>query len=141
MLWPHLGRPVWASSPSASAATSERGAAWALGLGAAIAGPSRPSLAHSTRNLLASECGRAVALSRALPSTHYVPVALLITAVIFAVTATPTFLWLRERATPRPAVAGISYLKAGFARVRTTLRHAAQLRDLFRFLAAAAMFS
>ena len=35
-----------------------------------------------------------------LSETHFVPVTLLITAAIFALTAAPTFLWLHERAIP-----------------------------------------
>ncbi|MCR9103710.1 MAG: MFS transporter [Gammaproteobacteria bacterium] len=72
--------------------------------------------------------------SRGLPATHYVPVTLLLTAVTFAVTATPTFLWLRERAIARPVAVRKSYLRMGLAQVANTLRHAAQLPDLFRFL-------
>lgn len=64
---------------------------------------------------------------------QYVPVTLLLTAVIFAVTAAPTFVWLRERARPR-AEASQSYVRAAFAQVADTLRHAARLPDLFRFL-------
>lgn len=67
-------------------------------------------------------------------ATHYVPVTLLITAAIFAITACPTFIWLRERAVPRVTQAGTSYLRQGLAQVKTTLGHAAHLRDLFRFL-------
>ncbi len=74
------------------------------------------------------------ASGRGATAVDYVPVTLLITAGIFAVTATPTFLWLRERATARSLPAGHSYLEAGFARVRLTLVHAAQLPDFFRFL-------
>jgi UMF1 family MFS transporter len=80
------------------------------------------------------------ASARGLESTHYVPVALLITAGIFAITACPTFLWLRERAQPKPAIDGVSYLKAGFAQVRSTLRHAARMPDLFRFLQCLTLF-
>lgn len=65
---------------------------------------------------------------------QYVPVTLLITAAIFAITAAPTFIWLKERATPRHLPQGLSYLRAGFSRVKITLRHARQLPDLFRFL-------
>jgi MFS transporter, UMF1 family len=64
----------------------------------------------------------------------YVPVTLLITAGIFALAATPTFLWLRERATPRSRPPGLSYVHAAFSRVGRTLVHAAHYRDLFRFL-------
>ena len=80
------------------------------------------------------------ATSRGLEATDYVPVALLITAAIFAITACPTFIWLRERAQPRPAIDGVSYLKAGFAQVRNTLRHAAHMPDLFRFLQCLTLF-
>lgn len=80
------------------------------------------------------------ASSRGLESTHYVPVALMITAAIFAITACPTFLWLRERAQPMPAIDGVSYLRAGFAQVQTTLRHASHMPDLFRFLQCLTLF-
>lgn len=75
-----------------------------------------------------------------LGATHYVPVTLLITAVIFALTAAPTFLWLRERAVPNAIPAGLTYLHAGFAEVATTLVHAAKLPDLFRFLVCLTLF-
>ena len=73
-------------------------------------------------------------------AVDYVPVALLITAGIFAVTATPTFVWLRERAVPRPHPPGRSYVRVGFERVRATLAHAATLPDLFRFLVCLTLF-
>lgn len=78
--------------------------------------------------------------NRGVPATGYVPVTLWITAAIFALTATPTFVWLRERAIPHPPLAGVSYLRIGFRRVGTTLRHAAQLPDLFRFLLSLTLF-
>ena len=78
--------------------------------------------------------------NRGVPATGYVPVTLWITAAIFALTATPTFVWLRERAIPYPPLAGVSYLRIGFRRVGTTLRHAAQLPDLFRFLLSLTLF-
>jgi UMF1 family MFS transporter len=53
---------------------------------------------------------------------------MLITAAFFAVAALPTFLVLRERATPQPS------MHSPWARVRDTLRHARQFRDLRRFL-------
>lgn len=75
-----------------------------------------------------------------MEATEYVPVTLLITAVIFALTAAPTFLWLRERATVSPQAPGISYWRLGFHQVRATLRHAAHLRDLFHFLPCLVLF-
>lgn len=68
------------------------------------------------------------------PAEHYVPVTLLITAAIFAVAATPTFLWLRERARPVAEPGGAHYLWGALRRVVDTLRHASRLPDLFRFL-------
>ena len=64
----------------------------------------------------------------------YVPVTLWLTALIFACTAAPTFVWLRERARPSPLEKGMSYTRHGFSQVRRTLIHAAHYRDLFRFL-------
>ena len=64
----------------------------------------------------------------AKPASETVPVTMLITAAFFAVAALPTFLFLRERATPQPR------MESPWARVRDTLRHARQFRDLRRFL-------
>jgi UMF1 family MFS transporter len=64
----------------------------------------------------------------AQPASQTVPVTMLITAVFFAVAALPTFLFLRERATPQPR------MESPWTRVYDTLRHARQYRDLRRFL-------
>jgi UMF1 family MFS transporter len=58
----------------------------------------------------------------------FVPVTMLITAVVFALAATPTFLFLRERAVPQPQT------ENPWARVLHTLRHAREYHDLRRFL-------
>ncbi len=71
---------------------------------------------------------------------QFVPVTLLITAGVFILAATPTFLWLRERATPQPALCGMSYVRAGIQRVRHTLSEATRLPDLFRFLIALTVY-
>ena len=55
------------------------------------------------------------------PAGQYVPATMLITALLFALAATPTFLLLRERAQPQPA------LERPWARVRRTLHEAARL--------------
>ena len=73
-------------------------------------------------------------------AAEYVPVTMLITAVIFAFAALPTFLWLRERAVPRPIAPGLSYVRAGFLEVSLTLKKAVKLPDLFRFLACLTLF-
>lgn len=64
----------------------------------------------------------------------YVPVTLWITAVIFAIAALPTFIWLRERTQRQLFVSGWTLVRQGFAEVRDTLAHAARYQDLFRFL-------
>ena len=62
------------------------------------------------------------------PASSFVPVTMLITAVFFALAATPTFLFLRERAVPQPQTGN------PWSRVKETIRHSALYRDLRRFL-------
>ncbi|TRX01961.1 MFS transporter [Candidatus Methylobacter oryzae] len=69
-----------------------------------------------------------------LSATHFVPVTLLITAAIFALAAAPTFLWLRERATPSALNESLSNLQISYARLAHTFKEAARFRDLLRFL-------
>jgi UMF1 family MFS transporter len=71
------------------------------------------------------------AQARGDPATSFVPVTMLITAVMFALASAPTFLFLRERAVP-----GGNAVEAGRAleRVRRTLRDSARYADLRRFL-------
>ncbi len=73
-------------------------------------------------------------------AAQYVPATLLITALIYACAAAPTFIWLRERATPRPLPPGYGWLHAGFSQVANTLRRAGELPDLFRFLLCLTLF-
>lgn len=75
-----------------------------------------------------------------LSNLHYVPVTMVITAVIFAATAAPTFLWLQERATASPWVSGLSYISISFGRLRQTLEKAVHFRDLFWFLITLAVY-
>jgi UMF1 family MFS transporter len=72
--------------------------------------------------------------------TEFVPVTLLITAAVFALASAPTFLFVRERATPHPLPAGISYLRAAVSRVFGTIAQAHAHRDLFRFLVSLVAF-
>ena len=74
---------------------------------------------------------------------QYVPVTLWITALIFALASAPTFLFLKERtkaagSSPKSIAA---YTRIGFSRLRETLRHRHQFRDLFRFLVILSIFS
>lgn len=51
-------------------------------------------------------------------------------AAFFLIAAIPTFVWVRERGTPRPLPLGGSYVSIGIGRVRETLRGLRHRRDL-----------
>jgi UMF1 family MFS transporter len=78
--------------------------------------------------LLALALCLAYLLASGRPAAQAVPVTMLITAAFFAVAATPTFLFLRERATPQPR------FDNPWRRVRQTLSASRQYADLRRFL-------
>jgi UMF1 family MFS transporter len=61
-------------------------------------------------------------------ATQFVPVVMLITAGLFALCATPTFLLLKERAVPQPQK------RSAWSQVRQTLSRAREFKDLWRFL-------
>ena len=61
-------------------------------------------------------------------ANELVPVTMLITAAFFALAATPTFLFLKERALPQPRN------ESPWARIRQTLTQASRYRDLRQFL-------
>ena len=65
---------------------------------------------------------------------QFVPMTNLIVAIMFALAALPTFLWLRERAQAKQALTLTGYVRTGFKRLGETLSHARRHRDLFRFL-------
>lgn len=65
---------------------------------------------------------------------QFVPVTMLITAVLFALSSLPTFLYLKERAQPQPHLAGRNVVREAFARLGDTLRQVRNYRDLVRFL-------
>jgi MFS transporter, UMF1 family len=100
------------------------------------------SLGYLGGMLVLGLCLAYVSLAQARGDTaeHYVPVTMLITAAAFAFAALPTFLWLRERAAPRPLPVWHESLRIGFERVRGTLSHARHYRDLFRFLVTLAIY-
>ena len=62
----------------------------------------------------------------------FVPVCMLITAGLFALSSVPTFAILRERAKPQPHAAGMA--RTAFSRLMQTLKQARRYRDLWRFL-------
>ncbi len=61
-------------------------------------------------------------------STEFIPIVMLITAALFALAAVPTFLFLKERATPNLKS------ESSWSRVLQTLREMKRFRDLRRFL-------
>ena len=63
-------------------------------------------------------------------AADFVPVAMLITALIFALASLPTLLMLRERAQPQPKRTA----RSAWQQVRHTLSHLRQLPDLKQFL-------
>src|SRR5512134_375579 len=67
-------------------------------------------------------------------AAQFVPVTMLITAVLFALASLPTFLLLKERARPVPVAPGARVVEEAFARLGQTLSHARRFRDLWRFL-------
>lgn len=74
-------------------------------------------------------------------SEQFVPITMLITAVFYSIGAAPTFLFLKERASPDKAAQGRNLFKLGFERLRHTIERAKHYQDLFRFLICLLIFS
>ena len=74
------------------------------------------------------------AQGQGLPADQFVPVTMLITAGLFAVSSIPTFLYLKDRALPQPHRAGPHVVRESFARLGETLGHVRNYTDLMRFL-------
>lgn len=67
-------------------------------------------------------------------AVQFIPATMLITAALFALSAVPTFLILKERAVPQPHLAGRGVMAEALGRLGDTLHHACRYRDLGRFL-------
>lgn len=67
-------------------------------------------------------------------AAQFVPVTMLITAVLFALSSLPLFLFLKERAVPQRHLQGKNLVQEAYARLRQTLAQAKKYRDLKRFL-------
>src|SRR5574337_226549 len=74
------------------------------------------------------------AQARGVPSTQFVPVTMLITAVIYGLASLATFALLKERAVPQSA-ASSSGLRASFLRLLETWHQARRYRDFVWLLA------
>ena len=75
------------------------------------------------------------AQSQNISADKFVPVTMLITAVIYGAAATVTFWLLRERAIPNPSALRQSGFKASFAQLKTTFKEARRFKDFMWFLA------
>jgi UMF1 family MFS transporter len=73
--------------------------------------------------------------SKSIPADKFVPVTMLITAVIYGAAACVTFWLLKERATPNPQALQESGFKASFAQLKMTFNQAKNYKDFMWFLA------
>jgi MFS transporter, UMF1 family len=73
--------------------------------------------------------------SKGIPADKFVPVTMLITAVIYGAAACVTFWLLKERATPNPKALQQSGFKASLAQLKTTFNQAKHYKDFMWFLA------
>ena len=80
------------------------------------------------------------AQGKGLPASHFVPVTMVLTAVIFAVASLATFSLLRERAQPQPGEAAAGGLSASLAQLRRTWHEARRFRDFRALLACAVAY-
>jgi MFS transporter, UMF1 family len=78
------------------------------------------------------------AQSNGASAADFVPVAMLLTALLFALASVPTFLYLRERGIPQTVAENA--LGNSWSRFLTTLRNARSYRDFMRFLVCGACY-
>ena len=79
------------------------------------------------------------AQGQGLPATHFVPVSMLITAVVYAMASVATFVLLRERATPAVKATGTRVVGA-WARLHHTWREARRYEDFIWLLLCAVFY-
>jgi UMF1 family MFS transporter len=80
------------------------------------------------------------AQAKGLPASHFVPVTMVLTAVIFAVASLATFSLLRERAQPQAGAAAGGGLSASLAQLAHTWREARRFGDFRALLACAVAY-
>lgn len=78
------------------------------------------------------------AQGQGVPASTFVPVTMLITAAIYALAATATFVLLRERAVPQPAVSAAGGVSAAIRQLRASWADTRHFMD-FRWLLACAV--
>jgi UMF1 family MFS transporter len=82
-----------------------------------------------------------LALIRLIGGSLIVRFSLVITAVFFAVSAAPIFLWLRERGEPQKLPPGESYLSVAFSRLAATFRAVKHFREFIKFIIAFLLYN
>lgn len=71
-----------------------------------------------------------------IPSALIVRLSLIFTALYFAASAVPIFLWLKERAEPQPMPPGENYVSIAFKRLSETFRAVKNYREFIKFVIA-----
>lgn len=71
----------------------------------------------------------------------FIRLSLVVTALFFALSSLPVFLWLKERAQPQAMPPGENYLSIAFARIRKTIRTAGGFREFLKFMLAYLVFN
>ena len=80
------------------------------------------------------------AQGRGIPAQQFVPVTMLITAVVYGLSSLPTFALLKERALPQASALQDSGLRASLARLAQTWRQAQLFRDFAALLLCAVAY-
>ncbi len=80
------------------------------------------------------------AQGQGIPAAQFVPVTMLITALLYGAAALVTFRLLRERAQPNPDALRQGGLKASLRRLHRTFAHARQFRDFMWLMACAVCY-
>jgi MFS transporter, UMF1 family len=83
------------------------------------------------------------ATAQGIPASKFVPVTMLITAVIYGASCLVTFAWLKERAALAPPVEGAgtgATNESAFARLRSTWRESAKYKDFKALLTCAVAY-
>lgn len=82
-----------------------------------------------------------LALIMTIGGNTVIRVSFLITAVFYMASAIPMFLWLRERAEPKPLPAGKSSFKVAFERLGATFKAVRSYKEFIKFIVAFLIFN
>lgn len=78
-------------------------------------------------NIVENPTAEQLSLARLIP---------VVVAVYYTIAVIPTFLFLRERSTPKPLPPGDNYITVGFRQLKRTLKQIRRYRELFKLLIA-----